>query len=1117
MNVGDYTIGQGRVSVLKPMTDHEYCVALCNYFIRYENGKSIFNGDAVLFHDQIPALHISPNFDSAVASLFDEALLITMQNISYLENNVTSHTDENFNPVDDDWNVGRMVTQFKSDYVDQDMEISNSDCDKIVQSSQINHLVGLQNMKRKSGLSSNVILEKRQKRDMSINEILVDSVSNGVISSDVVLLGVIEVIERRRLPFRLAPIHCRDKKTHLMDMLQKAEMVYGNMTVSRKIAAYTEIVRGDDNPLKHVKDVHIRFDVENNIIRNSEYFHRFHSIIYTLESETMKSAGSTGVKSIAPLYMTCRDRPVSDRVVCMRSFLLYLLSYFPKKIPDNISQQCKSITLDSDVVMSLIDREFMIALLKITLAHKSQDTTSVDIFRYYFQCLDVLTGHSPTIRSFTSSDLMYILTGKDQCDTIEALKDMSGIQSFLETNMIDLSTLLHYDKEDGCLRTQLVYKDNRQRIVRMGILCKSGKHRVIGRELKLGNEHTVTSNFVSTSTILNELNVKSDGKLIACLLVEGRDIVDTLHILISNLCKSEHRTPKILSILGIFKKNQIGVDLPLKILRVNSTDPGEVFKNVDILEICQDAILCALSRLHQDRTHAFLIGKTEINSSDVYILKGTDEYILFSISPKNDAVLDRCNQLLSSSRFDSVAEIIRWVMDTEIGEILTHILLQTHPTLSKFVKSVKDYITSTDRSTSTAILNITIDILESTQQHRIFGDQNNLQSLIDNLSVHITPNILNEPKNIPMIFKLTGDMGYLFTDRNHHSFLLVDQVNLKLFGGKLSELDVLQNIADTKWEQFGMYGILTQQLYWRYVVQFRSDDFKSYITCNEFNWSVLKSYKCQTIKILGFDTEKLRSIIKTLIETTPFGMCGDVSGIVVSEMSKHRDKIRTIHIDESVLYYVSMKDTKPVLVVLFNGTDGEMTDILLLQYMTRHEVGMGFAIIKECGSPYKIAMFVDSSSTTEEFFSLTTVDGVFSFMRKKFGNFLYTYESDDESGAMKAKCVLSSDANSALRHCQTPILEHLKVWYDKQLKFLINLDYDILPNLFRYAHHVFPYADEYKPYISFNHSPSCDNVLNYDIYKDMLKDRKNIGEKHSVLIFEKPEEVKQLLRQKNER
>ena len=955
--------------------------------------------------------------------------------------------------------------------------------------------------------------------------ILEDFVNNKTIIDERLKFGILENILRDTMPFfSIIPLHCLNKLQIIETILTSAVMC--NLDKSF-IYTYDMISNHAFKTLNNVFTIETYFNENNEIIMPENSSNCF-SAIFVLCKDVIQCRASRE-KQIPPIYMKCKERPViSNKVLLLRSYFIHIFSsYFPNPLPNRLCDILKDIALERDMLLTLLNKRFMIEILSIAFAYKSMETKTTDILEYYLKCVEYFSVPIPVFRSLSCQDLNLMLAGlnseTEDMDTDDSQKYSSSkfsILNQLNTHMIALEDFLIYDDKHKYFTVPIYYEDA-QRKLRIG--CLQNKV-IIGREGNLGQDITVYRDFGLDDKVVKNLNVSRDKKLISALLLEATNTLNTARYLISKLFQN-----KVID----YVLNEFHISCQISDDDINE----KLFKtnphfDLDLFTLKDEYLNYALNEMYENQ-HSSLCYRNQFGSNDmpIYVIYFENRYYILPKNNDNNDSFTLYENELNHIDFQNVKtfNILEWLINRNEkinNDIKIHFIKKydNESHLSNLIKSMETYERNFKDVYEILLNNIYNSLKQSYQSNLDFPSHiTSFNSLVDFMAENLNEKVKSYSDFIlafkkPSIFSLPDNLGYITFDSENKRILFLGKDSLLPYSDQLRYLNVLENIDDEKWIKFLGYPIMLQQLYWRYILSSNYDLFRQYLSNLNFNSALFRSFNCDTIQLLAYDMKhNIENIFQKIIKETLFGDKCNIFEIVEGEMKSNKNISHVLNLD-GMSVYVSNKTNQPYLILL-EGNDHDVVDILLLQYFSQFKISLGFAFIQDGDSEtYKLAMLRDDSEQTKRLFRLRTVQDVFDFFQNLYGSYIYTHKIEKDSPNNN----ISDDDNDddiimykEIQGDEIKILTYLNMWNDK-LQKRVNSNYDIFPAIFRFAFYLFPNkALGFEPYITQNYSLAMNNVLQYnnsdiEITKTLLP----LDKDHSILLYKSPREVNKALGEK---
>ena len=1013
---------------------------------------------------------------------------------------------------------------FSDDWPFRDLEIGN---DKLFVSEELyENNEGRQSFKRKLSLDENedCLPQTRVKRIQSevvkshidncntteeIKSLIIEMISQDVICDHLTIYGLIEVIWEEKLPFTVIPLLCFNKR----EILQKII----SLSIMREILNPVINDRNDIKVLSILKQmVTTDFTLEQNAVSIEAYFdeygriltpekpHKVHSTMFILHDDILCSKGSES-KTIPPMYINSKQRPLKskqNKILILRSLLLNLMSYFPKQPPHLPGIQR---TLPGIMLSSLIETGFIIKVLTAAITYKSEKTSATDILLYYFLCLQSIAGNSKCLMSINVADAAVILMGqKDDKQKEEDFRRIIScgqkdlILQFLKENMVPLSSFLLISEETGTYIPPLVYKDDNRKL-HFGISYNSenSSTNVFCRDADLGTEITHECDFGLMEDVVKEINLYQDKKLLGALVVEATNPFVTLTHFIKRLC-NDNCMSAIFDEYQSFITDEDNKELLKHLIEFEGTTL--IVGGIDLTSSKDVLLLRALNTLYEMKSPLIKAKyMSNTNNSLQYIVFFEGKFV--SLPSQNHALTDQINnhrEIFNENCNVKISDVIKWFsLSILTPPVLKSIYLQLNPTLTTFIASLFDFFKRGFNKIVGEILEEVINSSEVSKPSVSCGDT--LESVIQMVAKR---NLYDVLKNYETHTKLS----HIFTVCNDRSFVLFHGKSaLVFFTDGYSFLhydDVLTSKNEEMWNKLHFLDTTIQQLLWRNLVRTDFESFKGHIHSEVFNSSILYSYGCKNIKLLEFGNSVTENIFSLLIKSTQLGEKGDIFEIIDKYMSKF--DYPKLSWSQQATMYISKKN-RPIFLAMA-GDDSNICDLLILHYLTTQDllIGFAFAKFKSASFPH-LTMLIDNSAKTKQFFALETINNVLDFFRNKYGNFIYTYHPFKD----RNDCIMIDKFSYSK---ETSILTQIILW-QQPWDSTLNVDYNLLPSLIRYAYYINPIKTLLKPFSSLNYTASK-NILEITECDNFKYQIVHLNNSCSTLIFENTKDLLTVLQEK---
>ena len=1105
---------------LQPLTEEEYYKSFCSHLVGkgYAIESGIFgDSDFLVFSDTAdePAIFIFPKNAFNYLSNFNKALDTVMKGLTHLKTqadiNVQCASVENV--FNDTW----PHTKTKSETVS---EIS----DMILQREPVTEIKAL---KRKRELINHEETSTRVIKKTFFHHIQEDDnlemkaetrallsklVTSKILRDRLIIYGLTQMLWRDSMPYTIIPIHSSNK-LHMLEKILSLTLMRHVLIPPGKaffdtdiIGIFLELLDNENSSIPHVLTIEAQFDESNKVVNDVENSHLVHSSIFTLYDDTIQSkSNNESDRGIVPMYIKCNQRPLNgngDSILILRSLLLYILSFFPDNLPN---LQVLHGNLDEAKLLSLIETDFVIEVLSILLTHKSRNISTSQIFNYFLLSVQCLCGTSNALSSISPVDISVILTGQKDVLKLEYhfdnIEDKHLIKTFLQKNMTPLDHILVVDKENGKLRPQIIYQKGSLELY-LGIIPsidESSDHHIVCREAQLGQSINTLNNFGLDKNVIKNINLTTDNQLIFALIIEGTNSISTFRNLVDQLCFDKY-TSKILQEYEelVLKDNhyQFGKEL------IIFEDDQIRLTDINFLHFKDQFVLQALDLLIEVKNSS-VKAKYMIDRNKQYVLWFHDRFITFPNHERE--ILDIINKDALLFRNDIETDVclaIKWICNHHSFSELQSIACQLNPTITNLLRSAVEFFNNTNHIIFTEILEVIHHVLTNLPSRPSLTHDSSLQSVVNKsiLDVNSFEQIVEfcAKKTCSQIFKIQQNNGYLFYYDKSDYWYFLDDKTLLPFGNQLGALNIVetwyQMSHNKACEEFDKYNNILKQLYWKNITKNHQELLEKIVQSSLFYCEPLLSFCPKSMNILEYGSNHTCNILTELILTTPLGSKGKIFEITSNYMEKL--KYFKVSLGDEAIFYVT-KENKPVLLII-NGTDVNMVDILLLQYITTQDILMGFSYLKlKTDDTFKMVMITDNSEKSNELFSLQTVNDVFKFLQTKYGDYKYICNIKDIDSEMYTKSSFHKD---------TSVLTYLNLWRHKWDN-VVNYDYRMLPSLVRYAYHIFPHKSSLKPYFSLNSTSPKSDLLQEDMYINFPLKTIYINHSCISLIFENTHDV----------
>ena len=1101
---------------LVPLTSISYYNSLREHVIEKEKngyGVNMAEDDLVLVdYKSSPILYIFRSGTSLDMNYVSEALKICSKGLIFLNTytNISVQWESITKMLTDDWPYMPLFKKGVSlDSVSKSFHYGTTDkevTDELSQRSAKRKRIEDHEVFSSEGGYNEIENRKALFRKIIASKIVVD---------ELMIYGLFEIMLKNRYPFTVTPLHCSIQKANVLKkLIVSAKNKMTLLSESHSIPDYCElIIENTFESLSQICNVEAYFNAENEIVPKEQKEHHYSTMFTTCMDTTNNHQNNNNEKAIPPIYINCENRPlhnVNHQILLIRSIFLQLLSYFPNKLPG--IPAIKHEHIKPHLLRCLIETDFVISVLTPATAYRSKSTTPMDILRYYFFCLEAISGTSAILSGISQYNLTIILLGKYDIDAIEKrfkqtreIDTKARIRHCLQKCMTPINSFLDVNVKEGTFLLETIYSDGKFFLqVGLKIIEETSNCIVLARNADLGQQTSVTHDFAFDPNVIQNINLDRHGELIAALIVEGTDrIRSTIHL-----------------IKTFFPDNKIGNRIldEFVLLDCNSNDITSLFytiqdaklllKNVDLNKIQDQLITHALDVLYQ--THNPLIsGRYMETNNTQYVLSIENEYHIYPIDDDDMKSIIREIPITSTLYAD---QIMKWLLHTNYKnhtEKLLMLIQDLNPQAYSLVSSAFAFWIALEYDISfyELILSIIIDVISNESSPIIITNVDTLKTVINTVAkkdIDRKLSLFDSKVDSSFIFVLQNISAYVFYQKNGFTYFL-DSETFRPDSGALHALNILNedNVHDVdKWKTFHEYDISLQQLYWRNLIKTNIDIFHTFIKESPCIACFLKSFLCDNFKIFFYDILSITSIFTMLVKETPLGTQGNILDIISRQFMQNCKKTK---FSEHTIFYLS-KDNIPIL-ILSDRNKGSIADLLLLHYLIFQNI-IGFAFIKkENDNIYKLAMLTDKSENTQQIFALNTIEDIFKFFTKFYGkygliNIDDIFPCDVEMENIKHRPSYYKESN---------VLTHLNLWrYEWPRE--INKNYNILPDIIRYGVCMFSICTKARTYISLSYVSPVNNFLSYESISHKWKEEIGLSDKCLTIIFESPEEVKSTLR-----
>jgi hypothetical protein len=1113
---------------LKPLTQNDYYQSFRTHVIgeRAAVAPDIIEDDFIIFgQNKELAIYIYKTKASCGMEYISNAIEICMKGLLYV--NTSSDISTSYSATEelivDDWplpssycniynvalNTKQISDEIQSQTKNTRFEMNNSfhkESDPITK-------------KRKRSLETDVSGDKKKLEEIDIESLLYKVLSKEIIPDKILIYGLVSLVFTNHIPFSIIPLHCKDKRNVLENILNSGKMEYmlqgqiSELSSIGLVRMYRDIIENEWRSIPHVLTIETYFNNKNEIILgNEEENEHIHSTIFTLYEQTIQTQSEDSSKVIPPFYVKCKNRPLSgpsSYTLLLRSIFLYIMSHFPQQPPSSTCVFHGKI--EHNILQTLIDTNFVIDILTPAITYKSNQTTVSDVLKYYLVSLENISGASLALSTVSQSSLAGILTGQEDTFIVERIfKEMKSenrkeeIRVYLQTFMTPLSTFLLIDKTNGRFTVPIVYQDS-LRTLFLGIKCvdKTSNHIIIlAREAHLGQDDKTICDFALDEHVTAGIELKGDKKLIASLMLESTNKLVTLVHMIKKLCNDNIGTRILTEYISIGDHTDFFSHV---FYSINDNEEIELHE-VDLDVVREQIVVFAIEQLYK-ANHSFVKAKyVHEDNINNYIVFIDDMYHIYPKEDEDTAKQLKEHQFLfANTPNTNVAYVLKWLLSSHLTDKFLNITLQLNPKIQQFVSSVQEYMRN-DTHFCTIILTVIHDVISALPSALLVSSGETFQLLLQYVAHNnIKEQLDTYDSNIKtsLIFCLEENLGYIFLQKESGTLYFLDKDTLMPDVGKISSLNILHknNVNRLEsWEIFQSYSKELQQLYWRNVIRTNFDIFSEFINGPYFNIGLMSSYGVEDTKLLDYGKTKVIDILTTLIKETPLGAIGNLYPIV----SKTIDNTvyKTVYFSQ-ITYMCLSKENKPVFVIS-KGNKANIADILLLHYLTKQEVGFGFAFIKRnIDTVYKLAMLTDNSEKTNAFYSLKTVQDVLDFFKPMYGNHIYTQELND---VFLRDVEMTVDQFHTSYIKETSFLTQLNIWRHRW-KNIFNNNYNLLPAMLRHINCLTTDIINLKSHISVNYKEPVNNVLQYNVFKYDIVETIHLNENCLTFVLNKPSEV----------